>query len=65
VKVNHITYARKSDGSWVEVTTVESPDGEVGELISFVDVASGKSVDLEPFTRSVMTFYLAPKRAVA
>ena len=31
MKVNHITYARKSDGSWVEVTTVESPDGEVEE----------------------------------
>ena len=30
VKVNHITYARKSDGSWVEVATIESPMGRSG-----------------------------------
>lgn len=60
VNVDHISYARKSDGSWVQVANIESPDGEVGDLTSFVDVASSRHVDLEPFTRSAMTFYLSP-----
>jgi len=60
VKVNHITYARKSDGSWVEAATIESPQGDAGELISFVDVPSARHVDLEPFTKLSMTFYLTP-----
>jgi hypothetical protein len=30
VKVNHITYARKSGGSWVKIATLESPNGRPG-----------------------------------
>jgi hypothetical protein len=60
VKVTHITFARMGDGSWVEAATIESPQGGAGELISFVDVASARNVDLEPFTKSSMTFYLTP-----
>ncbi len=64
VKMNHLSYARKSDGSWADVATIESPDGQVGELRLFVDVASSRHLDLEPFTRSAMTLSRT-KRAAA
>jgi hypothetical protein len=60
VKVSYTRFARRSDGSWVEVVTIESPHGETGELTSFWDVASGRQGYLEPFTRSAVTLYLAP-----
>lgn len=61
VKVDQTTYARKSDGSWVEITTTESPNGEVANLVTFRDVASGRRVTLEPFTKSSMTYYLTTR----
>ena len=52
------TYARKSDGSWVEVRTTKDPSREIGVLRTFWDVASGTEVTLEPATKSAMTLFL-------
>ena len=52
------TYARKGDGSWVEVRTTKDPSWEVGVLRTFWDVASGAKVTLEPATKSAMTLFL-------
>jgi hypothetical protein len=52
------TYARKGNGSWVEVRTTKDPSGEVGIMRTFWDFASGREVTLEPATKSAMTFFL-------
>jgi len=64
VKINDTTYARKKDGSWADITTLESPAGEIGDLETFVDVISGREVTLEPFTKSAMTLFLTPRQII-
>ena len=58
------TYARKKDGSWADVETLESPAGEVGDQETFVDVNSGRQVTLEPFSKSAMTEILTPRHII-
>lgn len=55
--VRRETYARRSDGSYVSYYEVASPSGEIGWAGAIFDVRKGKAVDLEPFTKSAMTFY--------
>ena len=60
-KLHKTIFARKADGSWVEITATGSPAGKMGELRTFWDVASGKEVTLEPATKSAMTYFLTPE----
>jgi hypothetical protein len=53
--------ARRSDGSTVERYEVASPSGEFGEVIDGSDLRIGKGFVLEPFTRSLTTFYLSDR----
>lgn len=57
VEVRHTTYARKSDGSWVESQEIVSPQGESGKMTEIWDATSRSFIALEPFTRSSTTYY--------
>jgi hypothetical protein len=57
--VDHNTFARRSDGSYVRRYEVTSPSGETGRAIEIFDVRGRKSVNLEPFTKSMTTFYFS------
>ena len=57
--VTRVSYGRRGDGSDVTLTSVHSPLGESGLLGEIVDVASGKQIELDSFTKSRMTFYLS------
>jgi len=60
-EVTDITYGRRSSGSEVSFTSFHGPDGQIGQLVYILDVSSSKEIQLEPFTKSSMTFYLSPK----
>lgn len=57
VKQVYFTIARRSDGSETTVLAINSPRGESGQATEINDARRGRSVTLEPFTRSVTTFY--------
>src|SRR5580693_8166171 len=58
---NEISVGRRRDGSEVEITSVHSPDkSQIGLLVYILDVKSSREIQLEPFTKSIMTFYLSP-----
>jgi hypothetical protein len=58
---NEISVGRRRDGSEVEITSVHSPDkSQIGSSVYILDVNSSREIQLEPFTKSIMTFYLSP-----
>jgi hypothetical protein len=60
--VQNITFARRSNGSEVKSITEPSPDNlQVGQLVSILDVSASTQITLEPFTKSIMTFFLSQK----
>lgn len=61
--ITYITLARKRDGSTARFATVHSPDGlQVAQIVDIIDVASSKQIELEPFTKSVSTYYVTQKQ---
>lgn len=57
---SQITFGRKSDGSQARFITVPSPvGGKVGQIGNIFDVGALAERDLEPFIRSVSTYYLS------
>ncbi|MGH9747459.1 MAG: hypothetical protein ACRD59_15295 [Candidatus Acidiferrales bacterium] len=63
---NEISVGRRRDGSEVEIISVHSPNkGQIGSLVYILDVASSREIQLEPFTKSIMTFYLSPSELAA
>jgi hypothetical protein len=63
VTVQNIVYGRQSNGSEASFTSVHSPDNQqTAELVYILDVNSRKEIQLEPFTKSSMTFYLSEQQ---
>ena len=63
VTVQNIIYGRQSNGSEASLTSVHSPDNQqTAQLVYILDVNSGKEIQLEPFTKSSMTFYLSKEQ---
>jgi hypothetical protein len=61
--VQNIVYGRQSNGSEASFTSVHSPDNQqTAELVYILDVNSRKEIQLEPFTKSSMTFYLSEEQ---
>jgi hypothetical protein len=64
--ISEISVGRRRDGSEVVITSVHSPDkSQIGLLVYVLDVNSSKEIQLEPFTKSIMTFYLSPSELAA
>ncbi len=63
VGMTYETFGRRSDGSTFHAFEVTSPTGERNQVIEFTDLHALKEVVLEPFTLSVITYYLSDKRA--
>ncbi len=51
------TFARKRDGSEIEIWSSASPNGKAGHFTTITDVATGEKIVLESFTKSRMTFH--------
>jgi hypothetical protein len=56
-----VVFARRSDGSYVHSYTTISPRGETGWAAEISDLAGRRFAFLEPFTKSVSTFYLTDR----
>lgn len=55
--IQRSSHIRRSDGSYIRKYEVESPAGEKGWMVEIHDVRNKRSITLEPFTKSAMTFY--------
>ena len=53
----HVTYARKSDDSFVQIFDSQSPDHKQSALMTEIyDAQKSQNIILEPFTKSVITY---------
>ena len=56
IAAEHISFARRSDGSEANYRTLKSPDGkQFGQLGGIIDLGRAVSISIEPFTRSATT----------
>jgi hypothetical protein len=59
-RVTDIYFGRRSDGSESTATMVHSPDNaKVAPLVDILEIDSSKQIELEPFTKTMMTFQLS------
>ncbi|MCW5977592.1 MAG: hypothetical protein KIT09_05925 [Bryobacteraceae bacterium] len=57
--VQNNVFARRGDGSFVNLRETTSPHGEKGYTAEIIDLQKRRVVVLEPFTKSAITFYPA------
>jgi hypothetical protein len=59
--VDHISFARRSNGSEATYVTMNSPDKkETGQVGSILDVGRNEEIALDSFTKTVKTFHDTP-----
>ena len=60
--IQHVTYARKSDGSFVHIFDSESPDRkQSGSMKEIHDARKSLNTILEPFSKSVISHQYSPR----